>query len=90
MLHLIPRPLHRVALHLAYHLRHHARLILKPQLRGVSVIVADSEGRVLLVRHSYGPEGWSLPGGGCARGEDAEAAARRELREELGIEPDRL
>ena len=40
---------------------------------------------ILLVRHSYGPQHWALPGGGLASGEDAEACARRELREELGL-----
>lgn len=90
MLRLIPPRVHRAALRLAYVLRHHARVILKPRLRGVSVAATDEAGRVLLVRHSYGSGAWSLPGGGCARGEDAEAAARRELMEELGIAAARL
>jgi hypothetical protein len=39
----------------------------------------------LLVRHSYQqPDLWMLPGGGLARGEDAAAAAMRELAEETG------
>lgn len=41
-------------------------------------------GRLLLIRNSYRP-GWSLPGGGVARGEAADAAALREVREELGV-----
>ena len=52
---------------------------------GVRVIVLDGE-RVLLVRHTYAP-GWYLPGGGVDRGESAEGAAVRELREEGGIAP---
>jgi ADP-ribose pyrophosphatase YjhB (NUDIX family) len=40
---------------------------------------------VLLVRHSYGPDWWILPGGAAARGEPLEAAARREVREEVGV-----
>jgi 8-oxo-dGTP pyrophosphatase MutT (NUDIX family) len=43
-----------------------------------------SRGRVLLVGHSY-RSGWGMPGGGMARGEQPEATALRELREELGL-----
>ena len=39
---------------------------------------------LMLVRTSYRSE-WSLPGGGIHRGETPEAAARRELIEELGL-----
>jgi 8-oxo-dGTP pyrophosphatase MutT (NUDIX family) len=42
------------------------------------------EGKVLLVRHSY-VSGWLLPGGGVARGEPAQAAILREMREEIGM-----
>jgi ADP-ribose pyrophosphatase YjhB (NUDIX family) len=50
---------------------------------GVRALVLDGRS-VLLVRHTYRP-GWFLPGGGVDRGESAEAAAVRELREEAGI-----
>ncbi|MBY8338012.1 NUDIX domain-containing protein [Alteriqipengyuania sp. NZ-12B] len=82
---LLPRSLHRLALRAAHRLRHVWRRLAKPQLRGVSVILRDPEGRVLFVRHTYGPPDWSLPGGGIARGEAPEAAARREMAEELGL-----
>lgn len=39
---------------------------------------------VLLLRHSYGPRVWALPGGGVKAGEDPGFAAMRELEEELG------
>ncbi len=42
-------------------------------------------GRILLVRHSY-RRGYGLPGGAMKPGETPEAAAARELREEVGIE----
>lgn len=85
MLARLPAPLHRLALKLA----HAARLawwsLRRPELLGCNVIAADPRGRVLLVRHSYqSPGKWMLPGGGLARGEQAEDAARRELQEETG------
>ncbi len=81
---MIPRVLHRAALRLAHRLRHRWRKLVKARIAGVSVFVTDLEGRLLLVRHSYGPGGWALPGGGMNRGEAAEAAALREVAEEVG------
>ena len=68
------------------------RAMLSPVAFGVSAIIVDETGKVALVRHSY-THGWLLPGGGVARGEAAEAAILRELREELGTvrsDPPRL
>ena len=52
---------------------------------GAGIWVTDDEGRVLLVRHE-GESAWSDPGGKQEPGESLEAAARRETREEAGVE----
>lgn len=84
MLRLIPAPLHRAALRWAHRLRHRWRRLTGRPLAGVSVLVTDLDGQLLLVRHSYGPEAWALPGGAMGKGETPEAAARREVAEEVG------
>jgi 8-oxo-dGTP diphosphatase len=43
------------------------------------------EGSVLLVKSSYRPRLWGLPGGGLRRGETPALAAARECREEVGL-----
>jgi 8-oxo-dGTP pyrophosphatase MutT (NUDIX family) len=51
------------------------------------VAVLDGGDRVLLVRHTYGDRRrWELPGGWMHPDEAPEAAARREVAEELGID----
>jgi ADP-ribose pyrophosphatase YjhB (NUDIX family) len=59
-------------------------LVVRPHTRGVKCMVVAG-GDVLLVRHSYGRRQWDMPGGFVRRKEAFEAAARRELGEELGI-----
>jgi 8-oxo-dGTP diphosphatase len=56
-------------------------------LQGASVIVLRREG-VLMVERGRAPFQalWSFPGGRVGPGENAEAAARRELLEETGLE----
>jgi ADP-ribose pyrophosphatase len=54
----------------------------------VGIVAVDASGRVLLVRqwrHAVGRALWEIPAGTLARGEDPEAAARRELGEETGF-----
>ena len=83
----LPAALHRALLPLAHVVRHRWRRWRKVPIAGVSIIITNIAGDVLLLKHSYGPSVWALPGGGLGRGEDPEAAARREVREELGVDP---
>ena len=82
---LLPRPLHRAALRFAHRTRHRWRLWRGVRLEGVSIVARNAAGEVLLVRHSYGPQVWTLPGGGMKRGETPVETARRETMEELGV-----
>ena len=58
--------------------------VTKPVTFGVRAVVLGPDGRLLLVKHTY-DKYWYLPGGAMKRGEAAEAALRREVKEELGI-----
>ena len=50
-------------------------------------VVIDDQGRVLLLKHVFRMgSGWGIPGGFMQAGEQPEAALRRELREEVGLE----
>lgn len=87
---LIPAGLHRAGLRLAFRVRHHWRRWRKAPINGCNVILTDLRGDILLLRHSYGPDNWSLPGGGVDRGESPLEALKRELDEELGLAPAKL
>ncbi|MDA4123113.1 MAG: NUDIX hydrolase [Thaumarchaeota archaeon] len=56
-------------------------------LVGVGGLIQD-EGSILLIKRKFEPNKgkWSLPGGLLETGEDPEEGARREVREELGLE----
>ena len=56
-----------------------------PVAFGVSAIVPNEDGHILLVRQRYTP-GWHLPGGGVDRGEPPAEAIIRELQEEVGLQ----
>lgn len=71
---------------LAYRLLQMFWLIARPSQTGVKCLLSHG-GQILLVRHTYGPRGWDLPGGMVRRGEDPALAARREMHEELGVHP---
>ncbi|MER7172476.1 NUDIX domain-containing protein [Streptomyces mesophilus] len=61
---------------------------------GVTGVVRDERGRVLLLRHRMWPRDrcWGLPTGHAARGEDFPGTVVREVKEETGLDvvPGRL
>jgi nucleoside triphosphatase len=65
----------------------HERLIVVP-------LIFDHEGRILICKkptdRGVFPGKWGLPGGGVEPGELIEQALRREVREELGIELEKI
>jgi ADP-ribose pyrophosphatase YjhB (NUDIX family) len=53
----------------------------------VGVLIFDEANRILLLDHVFRADSnWGIPGGFVAGSEQAEAALRREMREEIGIE----
>lgn len=53
----------------------------------VGIILSNREGRVLWARR-LGQDSWQFPQGGIKKDETAEQALYRELREEVGLEPE--
>ena len=82
---LIPRRIHRALMPIAHRIRHRWRKWRGTPIAGVSVVLTNQAGEILLLRHSYGPPVWALPGGGLKRGEDPAKCAMREVYEELGV-----
>ena len=61
--------------------------------RAIGVLPVDEGGRIWMVgqyRYTLGRYSWEIPEGGCPPGEPPEDAALRELREETGLEAERL
>lgn len=65
-----------------------------PELRlreAARAVILDPAGRILLVRFEFPDRSvWACPGGGLEPGESHEAALRRELREEVGLDLEEL
>jgi 8-oxo-dGTP pyrophosphatase MutT (NUDIX family) len=72
---LLPTPWRRVAV----------RTVCPTYTAGSLVEIEDASGSVLLIRHTYRKD-WGLPGGLLDRGERPDAAAVREVREEVGLD----
>lgn len=65
-------------------------MTLRAKRPAARILLVDGEGRVLLFRFDPGdrPPFWCTPGGAVDPGESYAEAARRELREETGIDTD--
>ncbi len=81
-------PVRRLGYRLAYRVLQVVWALTRPSQTGVKCLLSHG-GSILLVRHTYGHRGWDLPGGMVKRGEDPESTARREMNEELGVQPPR-
>jgi 8-oxo-dGTP diphosphatase len=53
---------------------------------GAAAIIVDGDGSVLLVKQTYGPLNWELPGGAAEAGEAPDETALREVLEETGLD----
>ncbi|HSD47004.1 MAG TPA: NUDIX hydrolase [Pyrinomonadaceae bacterium] len=54
-------------------------------------LIFNNDGKVLLLKHRFrAGSGWGIPGGFLELGEQPEEAMRRELREEIGLEVERV
>jgi 8-oxo-dGTP pyrophosphatase MutT (NUDIX family) len=78
--------LRRIGYRVAYALLRTWWWAARPHVTGVKCVLRDAAGRVLLVRHTYGPPLWDLPGGIHRRSEQPHETARREMAEELGLD----
>jgi len=81
----LPVAVRRPAYRAAYRVLQVWWFVTRPQKSGVKCVLTDGE-QVLLVRHTYGRRYWDVPGGSVKRGEPPLRAARREMREELGVD----
>jgi 8-oxo-dGTP pyrophosphatase MutT (NUDIX family) len=76
----------RIARRVAYRILGVWWFVRRPDTHGVKLVIRRGDD-LLFVRHAYGNRKvWEFPGGGQKRGEAPEHAARRETREELGVD----
>jgi len=74
----------RLGLTTAHKLLKATWFVRRPRTYGAHALAFTPEGKLILVKLRYAP-GWRVPGGGRHRGEPAEEAGLRELREEIGM-----
>jgi 8-oxo-dGTP pyrophosphatase MutT (NUDIX family) len=60
------------------------RFFRRPTVRGVRCLIQRDD-QLLMVRHTYGSDAWTFPGGRTRRGEAPEEVAQREIAEELSL-----
>lgn len=46
----------------------------------------ECKGKILMIKNAYGKSMWTFPGGAVSKNELPEAAAKREIMEEVGIQ----
>ena len=80
----IPQRIAKKSIHIAVPVVRLYWRVFKPRSYGVKVVIQNS-GDVLCIKNSYHYELWSFVGGGVKRREKPSDAARREVREEVGI-----
>src|SRR5258706_13668937 len=74
----------RLGYNVAARLRIAYWFVFRPKTSGVKCVV-EHDGHWLMIRNSYGKGHWTFPGGAIERNENPDAAAVREVREEVGI-----
>jgi 8-oxo-dGTP pyrophosphatase MutT (NUDIX family) len=74
----------RLAMTAAHKLMKAGWFLRRPRTFGAHGIALTPERKIILVSLRYAP-GWRIPGGGRGSDEAADAAALRELREEIGM-----
>jgi 8-oxo-dGTP pyrophosphatase MutT (NUDIX family) len=79
-----PTALLRRCYQIAYRVLRVYWFVRRPHHDGAKGVLTEN-GKVLLVRHTYGPAQWELPGGAVKRREPPKDAIGREVAEELGI-----
>ena len=83
----IVRAIKRLVLRVGFQVLRVYWFVRKPKAYGVKCAVVAGD-QVVLVRHTYGDRHvWDMPGGAIKRGETPVEAGRREVREEIGVEP---
>ena len=80
----VMKRLTRLLLNCAYPLLQVYWFLCRPSTTGVRCLLIKDE-HILLIRHSYGSQNWTVPGGGVKAGESPVESAKREMFEEVGI-----